>query len=165
MYVRHYPTNRMSEEKLQGGLSVSEPLLIPKEYRGEMLRGRADPDLPIGTSSANGYGDTPPREYLTEQSSVSYHGQMTSSEKTDTAHEESVEASSTIEQNRRGGSVGEILSSLFKDNGSEDEMFLLLGVGLLLLFAHYDRHGNEYNGDRWDLDDLARLRVAYLLLG
>jgi len=164
VYVRHHPSKRQNEEGLQAGLPVPEPLLIPKEYHGEMLRNRGESDRSAAGEISDIYAGHAVEDIRAVSVEESTAMTMHADERTD-AVMESIE-SPNVPKPKTVGGLGDVLGSLLGEGGSEDEVFLLLGVGLLLLFAHYDRHSNgEHSDDRWDLDDLALLMIAYLLLG
>lgn len=128
------------------------PILIPKDYRGELLRQR----------QMQQPAPTPKSETQMERE--------TDAEQQTAVHSEPIPA----EENRADENhdpaareTGSILAGLYHllvgESGEEEETLLLLAIGLLLLWGHLDR-GGLFDASTWDSDDLALLLIGYLLI-
>lgn len=130
--------HRSSEEGTAG-----TPLMIPRDYHGEMLRAAAG-DAPESTGT-----------------------ELPSAAVALSAEEEAlpvgvaphVPAAPAHSEHRLLDGVFDLLLG---NNSDEEETVLLLGVAVLLLSGHMERRNGE---NRWSEDDLALLLIGYLLLG
>ena len=125
----------------------SMPILIPKDYRGEMLRSvpAAIPESDVDPVTFETYAET-------------------AAEDTAAAAKDRLGEPLSDTGERRGTSlIGGIYDLLLGDNSAEEETLLLLGIALLLLWGHLDR-GGLFDRDAWDSDDLALILIGYLLL-
>lgn len=125
----------------------SIPMLIPKDYHGEMLRtvpaSMQKPDEePVCTEACAENESSAP-------AAVSEYRVQTPPEEPNGRHSTSL--------------IGGIYDLLLGDNSAEEETLLLLGIALLLLWGHLDR-GGLFDRDAWDSDDLALILIGYLLL-
>ena len=128
------------------------PLLIPQDYRGELLRE---------------HRTVVPSESVSDEESAT----EALSEITDrTDDEDDVSAIvgaqplSEVNGQRESGSLLDgLYHLLIGETGAEEETLLLLAIALLLLWGHLDR-GGLFDRSTWDGDDLALLLIGYLLL-
>ena len=128
------------------------PLLIPQDYRGELLRE---------------HRTVVPSESVSDEESAT----EALSEITDrTDDEDDVSATvgaqplSEVNGQRESGSLLDgLYHLLIGETGAEEETLLLLAIALLLLWGHLDR-GGLFDRSTWDGDDLALLLIGYLLL-
>jgi hypothetical protein len=122
------------------------PILIPKDYRGEMLRSvpAAIPESDVDPVTFETYAET-------------------AAEDAAAAKDRLGEPLSDTGEQRGTSLIGGIYDLLLGDNSAEEETLLLLGIALLLLWGHLDR-GGLFDRSTWDGDDLALLLIGYLLL-
>lgn len=131
------------------------PILIPKDYHGELLRGH---HMPM-TENDSTDSELPSEEVL-DASAPNGAVDIALSVTDDAPHD----AAAAEEARGHGNSlVGGLYDLLLGENSSEEETLLLLGIGLLLLWGHLDR-GGLFDRSTWDADDLALLLIGYLLL-
>ena len=128
------------------------PLLIPQDYRGELLREHRTV--------------VPSESVSDEESATEALSEIT--DRTDETHDVSatVGAQPLSEVNglRESGSLLDgLYHLLIGETGAEEETLLLLAIALLLLWGHLDR-GGLFDRSTWDGDDLALLLIGYLLL-
>ncbi len=116
---------------------LSDTLVIPRDYHGEMLRGSELPEEPVyeGEPSAD----------------------MTPVLSVQAARKEALPPVPTHRL------LDGVFDLLLGNNSDEEETILLLGVAVLLLSGHFDRRHD--GGNLWSEDDLALLLIGYLLLG
>ena len=144
-----------------GGTADSDgmPILIPKDYRGEFLRGhRAAPSAEYEESDTTAPTDTEPAENPQDENTADTDLVPVESE---TAVESEVDGK--VAGSHSTSLIGGLYDLLLGENSSEEETLLLLGIGLLLLWGHLDR-GGIFDRSTWDGDDLALLLIGYLLL-
>lgn len=144
-----------------GGTADSDgmPILIPKDYRGEFLRGhRAAPSAEYEASDTTAPTDTEPAEHPQDENTADTDLVPVVSEAV---------VDGKVDSKAAGGHstslIGGLYDLLLGENSSEEETLLLLGIGLLLLWGHLDR-GGIFDRSTWDGDDLALLLIGYLLL-
>ena len=128
------------------------PLLIPQDYRGELLREHRT------VVSSESVSD--------EESATEALSEIT--DRTDETHDISAtvgaQALSEVNGQRESGSLLDgLYHLLIGETGAEEETLLLLAIALLLLWGHLDR-GGLFDRSTWDGDDLALLLIGYLLL-
>jgi hypothetical protein len=128
------------------------PLLIPQDYRGELLREHRT------VVSSESVSD--------EESATEALSEIT--DRTDETHDVSATVGaqplSEVNGQRESGSLLDgLYHLLIGETGAEEETLLLLAIALLLLWGHLDR-GGLFDRSTWDGDDLALLLIGYLLL-
>ena len=128
------------------------PLLIPQDYRGELLREHRTV--------------VPSESVSDEESATEALSEIT--DRTDETHDVSAtvgaQALSEVNGQRESGSLLDgLYHLLIGETGAEEETLLLLAIALLLLWGHLDR-GGLFDRSTWDGDDLALLLIGYLLL-
>ena len=128
------------------------PLLIPQDYRGELLREHRT------VVSSESVSD--------EESATEALSEIT--DRTDETHDVSATVGaqplSEVNGQRESGSLLDgLYHLLIGETGAEEETLFLLAIALLLLWGHLDR-GGLFDRSTWDGDDLALLLIGYLLL-
>ena len=128
------------------------PLLIPQDYRGELLREHRT------VVSSESVSD--------EESATEALSEIT--DRTDETHDVSATVGaqplSEVNGQREAGSLLDgLYHLLIGETGAEEETLFLLAIALLLLWGHLDR-GGLFDRSTWDGDDLALLLIGYLLL-
>ncbi len=135
--------HRSSEEGTAG-----IPLMIPRDYHGEMLRA-ATGDAPESTGT----------ELPSAAVAVSAEEEALPVGVAPHVPAAPAPAAPAHSEHRLLDGVFDLLLG---NNSDEEETVLLLGVAVLLLSGHMERRNGE---NRWSEDDLALLLIGYLLLG
>lgn len=137
------------------------PLLIPQDYRGELLRDRRR-----GSEPAPPYEESPteiPAEMTEPADSIPADGADCTVGAESIPADTAPSASEMTAPQDGGTLLGGLYRLLIGESGAEEETLLLLAVALLLLWGHLDR-GGSLDRSSWDGDDLALLLIGCLLL-